>query len=891
MTQLSAFTEKSKKAILKSIKMAEECGYKYLEPQVLMAGITNEGRDMLSYMLQYLQIDRINFCKKVSETIVMADEISDEAPQLSESTTAILQFSKELSRQNRCELIPIEFIFFSMILVPSKVQDIFSEYGISEEQLADAVRHYRRDNEVPQNTESDNNTAVEYPNLKKYARNLCDDARNGLIHNAIGRDDEIRRVIHILSRQTKNNPILVGEPGTGKTAIVEGLAHRIVEGDIPRELSDIQLYSLDMASLIAGASHMGEFEERLKGVIDEVSNSDGRIIIFIDEIHLLIGEGRTSGAMDAANIMKPELARGRMKVIGATTFDEFKKYIEQDKAFERRFQKVSVEEPDEEAALAILRGIRVRLEEFHKIRIKDEAIRAAVKLSMRYIQDRYLPDKAIDLLDEASAKMKIARSSAPTELDSLRRKITTKEIECESLRRDDENNPEIIRLQEEISNLKEEENSLHAKWQSERQLLDEIQNRRNEIARLNEDKQLAESQGVASSVVSLTMRIRTLEDEISHLLESLNDDSSEAILKPEMDELDVMSVITSWTGIPVSKLNEAESEKLAHIEDYLNQTVIGQDEAKSVVANAIRRNRMGFSDENKPIGSFLFLGTTGVGKTELCKALSEFLFDSRDALIRIDMSEYQQEHEVAKLFGAPPGYIGHEEGGQLTEAVRRKPYSVILFDEIEKAHPKVFETLLQVLDDGRMTDGKGRTINFKNTIIVMTSNIGHRVIYSTLQGQHQLSRPYVGYHTEQQTLEANDNGIVTNEKIVRAKALILSELKSKVAPEFINRIDEIVMFLPLTKDDVKKIVLLQIASLKKKMESRGLIIEVEEDAIDFLVKVGYQPEYGARPIKRAINSYLIDDLSLCIINGNISKDKEIVVNANEDSLVFTNKIN
>lgn len=889
MTELNAFTEKSKKALLRSLRMAEECGYQYLEPQVLMAGIANEGRDMLSYMLQYLQVDRIEFCRKVSDTIVMADEMSQEPPQLSESTNSILEISRELSRQNRCELIPIEFIFFSMILVPSKVQEIFSSYEISEEHLADAVRHYRRDNDAAQNVESNNTD--EHPNLKRYARNLCEDARNGLIHNAIGRDDEIRRIIHILSRQTKNNPILVGEPGTGKTAIVEGLAHRIIEGDVPRELSDIQLYSLDMASLIAGASHMGEFEERLKGVIDEVSNSDGKIIIFIDEIHLLIGEGRTSGAMDAANIMKPELARGRMKVIGATTFDEFKKYIEQDKAFERRFQKVSVEEPDEEAALAILRGIRVRLEEFHKIRIKDEAIRAAVKLSMRYIQDRFLPDKAIDLLDEASAKMKIARSSAPTELDSLRRKITTKEIECESLRRDDENNPEIIRLQEEISNLKEEENSLHAKWQSERQLLDEIQNRRNEIARLNEDKQLAESQGVASSVVSLTMRIRTLEDEISHLLESLNDDSSEAILKPEMDELDVMSVITSWTGIPVSKLNEAESEKLAHIEDYLNQTVIGQDEAKSVVANAIRRNRMGFSDENKPIGSFLFLGTTGVGKTELCKALSEFLFDSRDALIRIDMSEYQQEHEVAKLFGAPPGYIGHEEGGQLTEAVRRKPYSVILFDEIEKAHPKVFETLLQVLDDGRMTDGKGRTINFKNTIIVMTSNLGHRVIYSTLQGQHQLSRPFVGYRTEQQFIEGNDNGIVTNEKISRAKVLILSELKSKVAPEFINRIDEIVMFLPLTKDDVKKIVLLQIASLKNKMESRGLIIEVEEDAIDFLVKVGYQPEYGARPIKRAINSYLIDDLSLSIINGNISKDKEIVVNANEDSLVFTNKNN
>lgn len=868
--------------------MAEECGYKYLEPQVLMAGIVNEGRDMLSFVLQYLHVDRIEFCKKVNVAIANVSDLAQEEPILSERTCEILEQAKNISIDNQCELVPLEFIFFSMILVPSDIKDVFTSFSIDEAKLADAIAHYRGNSDISAQNITDVSEA-DYPNLNLYGRNLCADARNGLINKTIGRDQEIRRIIHIISRQTKNNPILVGEPGTGKTAIVEGLAHRIIEGDVPRELRTVQLYSLDIASLIAGASHVGEFEERLKGVIDEVTNSDGRVILFIDEIHLLIGEGRTSGAMDAANIMKPELARGKIKVIGATTFEEYKKYIEQDRAFERRFQKVVVEEPDEEAALAIMRGIRIRLEDFHKIRIKDEAIRASVRLSMKYIQDRFLPDKAIDLLDEAAAKMKIARYSSPTELDFLRRKITTKEIECESLIRDDESNPIVSQLQEEISNLKEEENSLHAKWQSERQLLEEIQNRRNDIARLIDDKHLAESQGVASSVVNISLQIRNLEDEIHHLLESLHDGTSENLLKPELDEMDVMSVVTEWTGIPVMKLSEDETEKLAHIEESLDQNVIGQDEAKIAVANAIRRNRMGFNDENKPIGSFLFLGTTGVGKTELCKSLSEYLFNSRDALIRIDMSEYQQEHEVSKLFGAPPGYLGHEDGGQLTEAVRSKPYSVILFDEIEKAHPKVFETLLQVLDDGRMTDGKGRTINFKNTIIVMTSNLGHQIIYSTLQGRRNLQRPRIGFIvSENQVEETRDDNVVTNTKIAKAKSLILAELKSKVAPEFVNRIDEIVMFLPLSKDDVRKIVLLQISSLIQKMKKQGLNINVKEDAIDFLVQVGFHPEFGARPVKRAINSYLIDDLSLNIINGVISKNAPIIVSASNESLIFSN---
>ena len=887
MLQLNIYTEKSKMSILKAINMTEECRYNYLEPQVLMAGIVNEGRDMLSYVMQFLHVDRIAFCKRINEAIMDINEISDETPVIGERTSEILEKAKLLSSESGCELIPIEFLLLSMILVPSKVKDVFSSFGIDEEQLAEAISYYRGNSEIETIVQTEDNNGI-YPNLEKYGRNLCSDARNGIIHKAIGRDDEIRRIIHILSRQTKNNPILVGEPGTGKTAIVEGLAHRIVEGDIPRELRGIQLYSLNIASLIAGASHMGEFEERLRGVIDDLISSNGNVLLFIDEIHLLIGECRSVGAIEAANILKPELARGVIKVIGATTFDEYKKYIEQDKAFERRFQKVEVEEPDMESALAILRGIRVRLEDFHRIRIKDEAIKASVQLSMRYIQDRYLPDKAIDLLDESAAKMKIARSTSPMELDTLRRKITTKELECESIKRDDESSPTVLQLQEEIANLKEEENSLHAKWQSERQLLEVIQDRRNEIARLNEDKHLAESQGAATSVVNISMQISELNDEIHHLMETLQENVSQNLLKPELDEVDVMNVITEWTGIPVSKLSENETQKLAHIEEYLNQTVIGQEEAKILVANAIRRNKMGFSDANKPIGTFLFLGTTGVGKTELCKALSEFLFDSRDALIRIDMSEYQQEHEVSKLFGAPPGYIGFENGGQLTEAVRRKPYSVILFDEIEKAHPKVFEALLQVLDEGRMTDGKGRTINFKNTIIVMTSNLGQQIIYSTLQGRRNLQRNRIGFNVSENQNADTDNNLVTEDKIAKAKKLILTELKTKVAPEFVNRIDDIIMFLPLSRDEIKKIVVLQINSLAKNMKSQGIDIRVTDDAIDFLVNVGFHPEFGARPVKRAINSYLIDDMSISIINGEISKDTPIQISSGPNTLKFTN---
>ncbi|MBQ7607213.1 MAG: AAA family ATPase [Desulfovibrionaceae bacterium] len=842
MFQLHTYTEKSRRCLIGALKMAEECGYKYLEPQILMASLVNQGREMIAYVFQCLHVDRIAFCKKVHATIATIEEYAQEPPVLAESTRDILAAAKDLSAGYHCERIPLECIFLAMSAVPSRMRDLLAEFSLSRAKLRGAVDRYRRNADISRT--APRASAVETTILRKYARNICEDAQNGLIHNAIGRDAEIRRIIHILARQTKNNPILVGDPGTGKTAIVEGLAHRLSTGDIPLELKNKCLYSLDVGALVAGASHVGEFEERLKGILEEVENSQGNILLFIDEIHLLIGS-RSSGAMDAANIMKPALARGKIRVIGATTFDEYKLYIEQDRAFERRFQKVVIEEPDEEAALTILRGVKQRLEAFHTIRIRDEAIRAALTLSVRYIQDRCLPDKAIDLLDEAAAKMKIARSSSPVELDALRRTITAKEIECESLRRDGCEASVLAGLQEEIANLTEEANSLHAKWQSERRLLDEIQTLRNEVSRLKEEQEALESHGVTSTAVALSFEVRRKEEEIEHLLEILRDSSEKNLLKPDLDEADVQAVVTESTGIPVAKLGETEREKIAHIEDYLNQKLVGQDEAKLAVANTLRRQYLGFSDENRPIGSFLFLGATGVGKTELCKVLGEYLFNSRNALIRLDMSEYQQEHEVSKLFGAPPGYLGHEEGGQLTEAVRRKPYSLVLFDEIEKAHPKVFETLLQVLDEGRMTDGKGRCVVFKNCIIVMTSNLGQEVILSTLTGERQSVRR-IGFHRPNP--QDGVEGLVTPEAIKKAKALIVNELKSKVAPEFLNRIDETVMFLPLTKDEVRVIARRTVDALTAKFANRGLEIVVQEDAVDFLVAVGFQPEYGARQL-------------------------------------------
>jgi ATP-dependent Clp protease ATP-binding subunit ClpB len=695
----------------------------------------------------------------------------------------------------------------------------------------------------------------------KYARNLNKEAEEGIIEPSIGRDSEIRRILQIISRKTKNNPILVGEPGTGKTAIVEGLAHRIIRGDIPLELKGIKVYSLDLTALMAGASVQGEFETRLKGLIEEVT-SDKDILLFIDEIHLLIGAGRTSGAMDAANILKPAMARGQIKVIGATTTDEFRKYIESDKAFARRFQTIMVEEPDVDSAITILRGIKNRFEKFHRIKILDEAVVAAVHLSYRYINERFLPDKAIDLLDEAASRMRIARSSVPSELDDLSRMIRSKEMERESIRQDNQNQ-DLSDLNLEIANLREQENVLNAKWQNERRRFEELQQLQELSASLSDKYESAERLGQYDEALRFRNQLSTITEEINQMLSDLDHEDS-SLLKASLDEDDIRQVVTLWTGIPVNRMSDDENEKLLHLEDELHASVKGQETAVHVVSNIIRRNRMGFGDANKPIGSFLFLGTTGVGKTELSKALADYLFNSRDMMIRIDMSEYQQEHSVARLFGAPPGYVGYDQGGQLTEAVRRKPYSVILLDEIEKAHRKVFETLLQVLDDGRMTDGQGHVVDFKNTIIIMTSNMG----------------------AEDMTNSISQDGSLQNENELKQR--IIAMLKQQTSPEFVNRIDEIVMFQPLSKDIILEIVKLQIEQLIQRVKRNDIDLRVSPRAIFLIAEMGYEPTMGARPVKRCINDKVLNPLIQSLLTRQVTKERPINVDIVNGEIQFVN---
>ena len=695
----------------------------------------------------------------------------------------------------------------------------------------------------------------------KYARNLNKEAEEGIIEPSIGRDSEIRRILQIISRKTKNNPILVGEPGTGKTAIVEGLAHRIIRGDIPLELKGIKVYSLDLTALMAGASVQGEFETRLKGLIEEVT-SDKDILLFIDEIHLLIGAGRTSGAMDAANILKPAMARGQIKVIGATTTDEFRKYIESDKAFARRFQTIMVEEPDVDSAITILRGIKNRFEKFHRIKILDEAVVAAVHLSYRYINERFLPDKAIDLLDEAASRMRIARSSVPLELDDLSRMIRSKEMERESIRQDNQNQ-DLSDLNLEIANLREQENVLNAKWQNERRRFEELQQLQELSASLSDKYESAERLGQYDEALRFRNQLSTITEEINQMLSDLDHEDS-PLLKASLDEDDIRQVVTLWTGIPVNRMSDDENEKLLHLEDELHTSVKGQETAVHVVSNIIRRNRMGFGDANKPIGSFLFLGTTGVGKTELSKALADYLFNSRDMMIRIDMSEYQQEHSVARLFGAPPGYVGYDQGGQLTEAVRRKPYSVILLDEIEKAHRKVFETLLQVLDDGRMTDGQGHVVDFKNTIIIMTSNMG----------------------AEDMTNSISQDGSLQNENELKQR--IITMLRQQTSPEFVNRIDEIVMFQPLSKEIILEIVKLQIEQLIQRVKRNGIDLRVSPRAIFLIAEMGYEPTMGARPVKRCINDKVLNPLIQSLLTRQVTKERPINVDIVNGEIQFVN---
>ena len=761
------------------------------------------------------------------------------------------------------EFVSIEPLLLALLKVNSSASRILKDAGCTEEIMKAAIKDLRQGSKV-QNQSGDEN----YQALSKYARNLVEYARSGKLDPVIGRDEEIRRVLQILSRRTKNNPILIGEPGTGKTAIVEGLAERIVRGDVPENLKDKQLYSLDMGALVAGAKYKGEFEERLKGVVKEVTNAEGNIILFIDEIHTLVGAGGGEGAMDAANILKPALARGELRAIGATTLNEYQKYFEKDKALERRFQTVMVDEPSEIDAISILRGLKERYENHHKVRIQDDACIAAVKLSERYISDRFLPDKAIDLMDEAAAKLRMERDSVPEELDEITRRLKQLEIEREAIKRENDTD-KIAQLDKEIAELKDQETSFKAKWEGEKNLVNKIQQDKEEIEHLKFEADRAEREGNYERVAEIRYsRLKTLEDDIKNIQKQLQTtQGGEAMIREEVTVEDIAEVVSRWTGIPVTRMLQSERDKLLHLEEELHKRVIGQDEAISAVANAVRRSRAGLQDPKKPIASFIFLGTTGTGKTELAKALAEYLFNDETMMTRIDMSEYQEKFSVSRLIGAPPGYVGYDEGGQLTEAVRRKPYSVVLFDEIEKAHPDVFNILLQVLDDGRLTDNKGRMVNFKNTIIIMTSNLGSQYI-------------------QQEFAKLTDNN--RQEVIDNARNTVMDMLKQTIRPEFLNRIDETIMFLPLTQSEIAQIVTLQLKRVEAMLAPQGFTLKWTDSAVEYLTKVGYDPEFGARPVKRAIQRYVLNDLSKAILAETVSREKPVIIDDFGEGLVFHN---
>ena len=811
-----------------------------------------------------MDVDRVAFCQTISDSLSRVEHTGDGGIELSENVVEVLVKAQELGRN--CSAVALEHVFWAFCIVPGPVREITYGFGVDERKVSEAVSAFRNGNisrepsQPSAHQQESDEREPKVKHLKRYARNLTLLAEEGRIEPVIGRDSEIRRILQILSRKTKNNPVLVGPPGTGKTAIVEGLAHRIIRGDVPQELSGLRIWSLDMTALMAGTSQHGEFEERLKSVVED-AKSDPNIVLFIDEMHLLMGAG---GSMDAANILKPELARGELKVLGATTTDEYVQYVEKDKAFARRFQKVIVDEPDTEAAIAIIRGIKQRFETFHRIKILDEAVVSSVRLSQRYITDRFLPDKAIDLIDEAASRMRIARSSVPVELDDLSRQIRCKEMERESLRQDEQDH-DLTALDAEIASLREKENELNARWLNERQLMEDIQKRKDEMESLKARFEQEELAGHYEEAVALRSRMDALKTDLESVQAEASEESGDRLLKINLDEDDIRQVITSWTGIPVNRLSEDDLSQLSGLEDTLSRCVVGQDRAVSAVSKVIRRNKMGFGDAGRPIGSFLFLGTTGVGKTELAKTLADYLFHSRDMMVRIDMSEYQQEHSVARLFGAPPGYVGYDQGGQLTEAVRRKPYSVILLDEIEKANPKVFETLLQVLDDGRMTDGQGRVVDFKNTIIIMTSNMGASAITQTLVG-----------------------GEKTEENVALAKEQVLSQMRQRVAPEFINRIDDIVMFMPLGWEEIARIVAIQFAQLQRRMKGNGMDIRIDDRGMALLTAMSYEPEYGARPVKRAINDSLVNEVTMKLLSREITKDHPILVSEENGSMKVSN---
>ena len=861
------FTIKAQEAIQEAVNLVQARGQQAIEPEHLLAGILKVGENVTNFLFQKLGVNSRQIEQILESQIASLPKVQGGEPYLSRESNEVLTRAQDYASKGGDEFVSLEPMLLALLTVKSTASRILKDAGITEKELASAVNELRKGEKVTSQNSEDT-----YQALNKYAKNLIEEARSGKLDPVIGRDEEIRRVLQILSRRTKNNPILIGEPGTGKTAIVEGLAHRILRGDVPENLKDKQLYSLDMGALIAGAKYKGEFEERLKSVINEVTKSEGRIILFIDEIHTLVGAGKGEGAMDAANILKPALARGELRSIGATTLDEYQKYFEKDKALERRFQTVMVNEPDTLSTISILRGLKERYENHHKVRIQDDAIIAAVELSNRYITDRFLPDKAIDLMDEAAAKLRMERDSVPEELDEIERRLKQLEIEREAIKRENDQ-PKLEKLSKEIAELKEQESSYKAKWEAERGLVNKIQQNKQQIEQLKFEAERAEREGDYGKVAEIRYgKLKALEDEINRIQDQLKDtQGADAMIKEEVTSEDIADVVSRWTGIPVSKMLQSEREKLLHLEEELHKRVIGQDEAIQAVSDAVRRSRAGLQDPKRPIGSFIFLGTTGVGKTELAKALAEYLFDDETLMTRIDMSEYQEKFSVSRLIGAPPGYVGYDEGGQLTEAVRRKPYSVVLFDEIEKAHPDVFNILLQVLDDGRLTDNKGRVVNFKNTIIIMTSNLGSGYI----QSQFEKLTPQTGTQAREALIE-------------ETKKEVLGMLKKTIRPEFLNRIDETIMFLPLTQEQIKQVVRLQINGITQMLEGNGVTLQLTDAALDFLADAGYDPEFGARPVKRAIQRYLLNDLSKTMLAQHIDRTKPIIVDADGNGLVFRN---
>ena len=861
------FTIKAQEAIQEAVNLVQARGQQAIEPEHLLAGILKVGENVTNFLFQKLGVNSRQIEQILESQIASLPKVQGGEPYLSRESNEVLTRAQDYAAKNGDEFVSLEPVILALLTVNTTASKILKDAGINEKELTAAINELRKGEKV-----TSQNSEETYQALEKYATNLIEAARTGKLDPVIGRDEEIRRVLQILSRRTKNNPILIGEPGTGKTAIVEGLAHRILRGDVPENLKDKQLYSLDMGALIAGAKYKGEFEERLKSVINEVTKSNGQIILFIDEIHTLVGAGKGEGAMDAANILKPALARGELRSIGATTLDEYQKYFEKDKALERRFQTVMVNEPDTLSSISILRGLKERYENHHKVRIQDDAIIAAVELSNRYITDRFLPDKAIDLMDEAAAKLRMERDSVPEELDEIERRLKQLEIEREAIKRENDQ-PKLEQLGKEIAELKEQESSYKAKWEAERALVNKIQQNKQQMEQLKFEAERAEREGDYGRVAEIRYgKLKALEDDIAKIQNQLRDtQGGEAMIKEEVTAEDIADVVSRWTGIPVSKMLQSEREKLLHLEEELHKRVIGQDEAIQAVSDAVRRSRAGLQDPKRPIGSFIFLGTTGVGKTELAKALAEYLFDDDTMMTRIDMSEYQEKFSVSRLIGAPPGYVGYDEGGQLTEAVRRKPYSVVLFDEIEKAHPDVFNILLQVLDDGRLTDNKGRTVNFKNTIIIMTSNLGSQYI----QSQFEKLTPSTSPAAREALIEDTKKGV-------------LEMLKKTIRPEFLNRIDETIMFLPLTQDQIRQVVRLQINGITKMLEGNGVTLQLTDAAVDFLAKAGFDPEFGARPVKRAIQRYLLNDLSKTMLAQNIDRTKPIVVDAGSDGLTFRN---